>query len=43
MAEYSSQVISRNFILDFIKDFSILPILDRRLGEIEGEIVLGKR
>lgn len=42
MAEYSSQVISRNFILNFIKDFSIFPILDRRLGEIEREITLDK-
>lgn len=42
MAEYSSQVISRNFILNFIKDFSIFPILDRRLGEIESEITLDK-
>lgn len=42
IAEYSSQVISRNFILNFIKDFSIFPILDRRLGEIEREISLDK-
>lgn len=42
IAEYSSQVISRNFILDFIKDFSIFPILDRRLSEIEKEISLDK-
>lgn len=42
IAEYSSQVISRNFILDFIKDYSIFPILDRRLGEIEKELSLEK-
>lgn len=42
MAEYSSQVISRNFIFNFIMDFSIFPILDRRLGEIEREITLDK-
>lgn len=42
MAEYSSQVIHRNFLADFLKDTSVFPILDRRLSEIYNEISLDK-
>ena len=38
IAEYSSRVINRNFILDFIKDTTIFPILDRRMREISDEL-----
>lgn len=42
IAEYSSMAIRRNFILDFIKDTSVFPILDRRMHEILEELVPGK-
>lgn len=42
IAEYSSIAISRNFILDFIKDTSVFPILDRRMHEISQELTPGK-
>lgn len=42
IAEYSSMAIRRNFILDFIKDTSVFPILDRRMSEISEELVPGK-
>ncbi len=42
MAEYASKAIGRNFILDFIKDTSVFPILDRRMCEINDDITLEK-
>ena len=42
VAEYASAIIHRNFILDFVKDFSIFPILDRRMQEIASDITLDK-
>lgn len=42
IAEYSSRVINRNFILDFIKDTTVFPILDRRMREISDELALEK-
>lgn len=42
IAEFSSMAISRNFILDFIKDTSIFPILNRRMHEISQELAPGK-
>lgn len=42
IAEYSSAAIHQNFILDFIKDTSIFPIIDRRMQEIAGDITLDK-
>lgn len=38
IAEYSSTAINRNFILDFIKNTSVFPILDRRMQEIANEL-----
>lgn len=42
MAEYASGVINQNFILDFIKDTSVFPILHRRMREIFEDITLEK-
>lgn len=42
IAEYSSKAINRNFILDFIKDTTVFPILDRRMKEIADELDAGK-
>lgn len=42
IAEYSSTAINRNFILDFIKDSTVFPILDRRMQEIADELAPGK-
>lgn len=42
IAEYSSNAINRNFILDFIKDTTVFPILDRRICEISEELVPGR-
>lgn len=42
MAELCSKTIANNFILDFLKDFSVFPVLDRRLSEIEKDITLNK-
>lgn len=42
IAEYTSKAVAQNFILDFIKGFSVFPILDRRLQEIVKEITLNK-
>lgn len=42
IAEYSSMTVGRNFVLDFIKDTSVFPILDRRMHEISEELVPGK-
>ena len=42
IAEYSSSAINRNFILDFIKDTSVFPILHRRMEEIGDDITLEK-
>lgn len=42
IAEFSSMAISRNFILDFIKDTSVFPILNRRMHEISQELAPGK-
>lgn len=38
IAEYSSTAINQNFILDFIKDTTVFPILDRRMHEIAEEL-----
>lgn len=42
IAEYSSAAIDRNFILDFIKDTTVFPILDRRMQEIADELAPGR-
>lgn len=42
MAELCSQSINNNFILDFIRDYSVFPILDRKLNEISKSINLNK-
>ena len=42
IAEYASNVINQNFVLDFIKDTTVFPILDRRMREIESDITLEK-
>lgn len=42
IAEYSSTAINRNFILDFIKDTTVFPILDRRMQEIADELAPGR-
>lgn len=42
IAEYASQTIGQNFILNFIKDTSVFPILDRRMQEICEDITLEK-
>lgn len=42
IAEFTSKVVAQNFILDFIKDYSVFPILDRRLQEIAKDITLNK-
>jgi len=42
MAEFCSRSINNNFILDFIRDYSVFPILDRKLNEIYKSINLNK-
>lgn len=42
IAEYASSAIHQNFILDFIKDTSVFPILNRRMTEIGEDITLDK-
>ena len=42
IAEYTSQIIHNNFIINFIKDYSIFPILDRKLKEVVKDIKLNK-
>lgn len=42
MAEYASAAINQNFILDFLKDTTVFPILHRRLAEIGKDITLEK-
>lgn len=42
IAEYASKALNNNFILDFIKDTTVFPILDRRMVEIAEEITLEK-
>lgn len=42
MAEYSSYALQKSFILNFIKDTSVFPILDRRMNEINEDISLDK-
>lgn len=42
MTELCSRTTANNFILDFLRDFSIFPVLDRRLSEIEKDITLNK-
>ena len=42
IAEYASVALNNNFILDFIKDTSVFPILDRRMNEIYEAITLNK-
>lgn len=42
IAEYASDVLNSNFIVNFIKDTSPFPIIDRRMGEICADITLDK-
>ena len=42
MMEWCSRSIENNFILGFLEDYSIFPVLDRRLSEIKEEITLSK-
>ena len=42
MATYCSDALDNNFILSFLNTFSLFPILDRRISEIEKEITLDK-
>lgn len=42
MTELCSKSVANNFILEFLKDFSLFPFLDRRLSEIEKDITLNK-
>lgn len=42
MTELCSKTINNNFILNFIEDYSMFPILDRRINEIENDITLDK-
>ncbi|MBR3834831.1 MAG: hypothetical protein IKJ73_10960 [Lachnospiraceae bacterium] len=42
MTELCSSSIDNNFIFNFIEDYSIFPILDRRINEIEKDITLDK-
>lgn len=42
MTELCSKSVSSNFILKFLKDYSLFPFLDRRLSEIEKDITLDK-
>ncbi len=42
MSELCSNAVARNFIVDFLDSYSIFPILDRRIGEIEKDITLDK-
>jgi hypothetical protein len=42
IAEYASAALHQNFIMDFIKDTSVFPILDRRMTEIGEELTLDK-
>ena len=42
LAEYASNALKCNFIMDFIKDTTVFPILNRRMIEIKKEIALNK-
>lgn len=42
IAEYASSALNQNFLLNFIKDTTVFPILDRQMKEIESEITLKK-
>lgn len=42
ISELCSQSTAHNFILDFLNDFCIFPVLDRRLCEISKDITLNK-
>lgn len=42
IAEFTSEITSKNFILDFSKDFYIFPILDRKLAKLYEQITLDK-
>lgn len=42
VAELTSRTIHKSFILDFIKQYSIFPIIDRKLNQIVKNIQLGK-
>ena len=42
IAEYDSNALNQNFILDFIKDTTVFPVLNRRMEEISEEITLSK-
>lgn len=42
MTELCSKTINNNFVLNFIEDYSMFPILDRRINEIENDITLDK-
>ena len=40
MAEYASKVLESNFLVHFLKDSSVFPILNRRMAEIKEDIDL---
>ena len=42
MSELCSASASKNFILDYIKEFSVFPILDRKMSDISKDITLDK-
>lgn len=42
MSELCSKSIANNFILNFLNNYSILPVIDRRIAEIEKDITLDK-
>lgn len=42
IAENASVVLHKNFIMDFVKDTTVFPILDRRMAEIGEELTLDK-
>ena len=42
ITEYASNALNQNFLLNFIKDTTVFPILDRQMKEIESEITLEK-
>ena len=42
MTELCSRSVADNFIVDFLDNYSIFPILDRRIAEISADITLKK-
>jgi len=42
VAELTSKTVSKNFILDFSKDFCVFPIIDRKMNKICEQITLDK-